>query len=194
MSIRNKLVYVCSPLAGDMDGNIKKAIHYCREIVRTDPTAVPIAPHIYCTRFLNDNIPAERAAGLDIGLALLAVCSEIWVYGIENPSEDMKAEIQYAKSHGIKIITKPRLISLPKSGKPKPVIDPDRVKFWKETYQDLNKTCPTFYGDSHLVRKLSQLERQTPEIETKSLEELSDHYACIRALQLIIKEKQLTPV
>ena len=36
-----------------------------------------------------------------MGIALLSMCSEIWVYGIDNPSEGMKAEIEYAKEHGI---------------------------------------------------------------------------------------------
>lgn len=192
MAIRNKLVYICSPLAGDMESNIKKAIHYCREAVKSDPNVVPIAPHIYCTRFLDDNVPAERAAGLDMGLALLAVCSEIWVYGIDKPSEGMKAEIQYAKTHGIRIIAKPRLINLPSQNRAKPVIDPDRVQFWKETYLELNKTCPGQYGDAHLRRKLTNLRNQESDYDDRSLEDRSEYYACLRALEIIMQEKSLT--
>ena len=37
------------------------------------------------------------------GLSLLAMCDELWVYGIENPSEGMRSEIEYAKQHQIPI-------------------------------------------------------------------------------------------
>lgn len=191
MAVRNKLIYVCSPLAGDINGNIKKAIYYCRDIMKTDQTAVPIAPHIYCTRFLSDNIPAERAAGLDISLALLAVCSEIWVYGMNNPSEGMKTEIQYAKTHGIKIVEKQRLANLPKQKRTKPIIDPDRVQFWKKTYLDLNKTCPDRYDDIHLKRQLANLKNQESEYQRRSTEDQSEYYACIRALESILREKSI---
>lgn len=62
-----------------------------------------IAPHVYFTQFLDDTKPEERAAGMDMGLSLLAMCDELWVYGIENPSEGMRNEIEYAKQHQIPI-------------------------------------------------------------------------------------------
>lgn len=36
------LVYICSPLAGDMDGNMEKARRYCKFAVRSG--AIPLAP------------------------------------------------------------------------------------------------------------------------------------------------------
>ena len=41
----------------------------------------PIAPHLYLPRCLDDNEPAERAAGTAAGLAFLAVCDEVWQWG-----------------------------------------------------------------------------------------------------------------
>ena len=38
---------------------------------------------------------------MELGISLLGICSELWVYGMDNPSEGMKAEIEYAKEHGI---------------------------------------------------------------------------------------------
>ena len=99
--MRKRLIYICSPCRGDMEKNITKAQGYCREAVELFPDVVPIAPHVYCTQFLDDTQPEERAAGMDMGIALLSMCSEIWVYGMENPSEGMKCEIEYATEHGI---------------------------------------------------------------------------------------------
>lgn len=101
--MRKKLVYICSPCRGEVEKNIAKAQGYCREAVELFPDVIPIAPHVYFTQFLNELEPAERAEGMEMGIALLDMCSEIWVYGMDNPSEGMKAEIEYAKEHGITI-------------------------------------------------------------------------------------------
>lgn len=96
-----KRVYICSPLRGDMERNIIKAQGYCREAL--DMGVLPIAPHVYFTQFTSDLIPKERALGLKLGKELLLTCSEVWVYGIQNPSEGMKGEIELAKSYGIPV-------------------------------------------------------------------------------------------
>lgn len=101
--MRKRFIYICSPCRGDVDKNIQKAQGYCREAVELFPDVVPIAPHVYCTQFLNDEIPEERAAGMDMGLALLDMCDEIWVYGLDNPSTGMAREIEYAKENGIPV-------------------------------------------------------------------------------------------
>lgn len=101
--MRKRFIYICSPLRGEMEKNIIKAQGYCREAVELFPDVVPIAPHVYCTQFLDDTNPQDRAVGMELGIAMLDMCSELWVYGIENPSEGMKAEIAYAKEHGIPV-------------------------------------------------------------------------------------------
>ena len=101
--MRKKLVYICSPCRGDIEKNIEKAQRYCREAVELWDDVIPIAPHVYFTQFLDDTKQEERAAGMDMGLSLLAMCDELWVYGIENPSEGMRNEIEYAKQHQIPI-------------------------------------------------------------------------------------------
>lgn len=58
--MRNRLIYICSPLRGDIEKNIQKAQGYCREAVDLWPDVIPIAPHVYCTQFLDDTIPQER--------------------------------------------------------------------------------------------------------------------------------------
>lgn len=173
-----------------MSANIQKAINYCKEAIRIDSRAIPIAPHIYCTQFLDDTIPSERAAGLDMGLAMLSKCSEIWVYGINNPSEGMKAEIQYAKSHGIKIIAKPRAESIYPTNRPKPTPDPDRIDFWKSSYLGLNESCPEMFGHSDLIRKLHDLRTKESEFDTKPDTERTDYYACVAGLEHAIAALQ----
>lgn len=97
-----KKVYICSPCRGDYEKNIQKAQGYCREAVYMG--VIPIAPHVYLTQFLDDTIPAERSTGLSLGLELLKDCDEVWVYGIQNPSEGMKAEIELANKIGIPVV------------------------------------------------------------------------------------------
>ena len=98
-----KLVYICSPCRGDYEKNISEARYICQIVMNHYPDAIPIAPHIYFTQFLDDNNPDERSRGMEAALALLDMCDEIWVYGIYNPSEGMRAEIEYARKNGIKI-------------------------------------------------------------------------------------------
>ncbi len=99
--MRKRFIYICSPCRGDIEKNITKAQGYCREVVELFPDVVPIAPHVYCTQFMDDTNPKERALGMELGLSLLGICSELWVYGMDNPSEGMKSEIEYAEEHGI---------------------------------------------------------------------------------------------
>lgn len=101
---RSRLVYICSRYRDDPDRNVQKAQEYCREALELWPDVLPLAPHVYFTQFLSDSVPRERALGLAAGISLLDICDELWVYGIQNPSEGMAAEITYAKEHGIPII------------------------------------------------------------------------------------------
>ena len=95
-----KLVYVCSPLAGDINGNIEKAVHYCAYAAQQG--VVPLAPHTIFTRFLNDTIPEQREQGLKMGIELLKHCDELWCCG-DKISVGMRNEIIYAGDHGIRI-------------------------------------------------------------------------------------------
>ena len=95
-----KKIYICSPLRGDYEENIQKAIGYCREVALAGD--LPIAPHVYCTQFLDDTKPEERKRGMAIGAELLELCSEVRVYG-DRISEGMQAEIRRAEALGIPV-------------------------------------------------------------------------------------------
>lgn len=93
-------VYICSPLRGDYEKNIQKAIEYCRKVANEGYT--PIAPHVYCTQFLDDTKPDERKRGLEIAMEMLELCDCVWVFG-DHISEGMKQEIEMAKRLGIPV-------------------------------------------------------------------------------------------
>ena len=93
------MIFICSPFAGDTVRNIQKAQLYCRKAV--DEGYIPIAPHLFFPQFLKDDDPKERELGLKMGLALLDLSDEMWVFG--NPSPGMAVEIAYATEHHIPI-------------------------------------------------------------------------------------------
>lgn len=93
-----KMVYICSPLRGDYGQNIKNAVRYCE--IAAGLGVLPLAPHTIFTQYLNDTIPVQRQMGLDLGLALLEKCDELWVMG-QQISEGMRGEIAQAQARGM---------------------------------------------------------------------------------------------
>lgn len=85
------LVYVCSPLAGEIEENIRKAREYSKFVAFQGNT--PIAPHI--TELFNDTIPEERELGLSLGVDYLHKANELWVFG-DRISNGMANEIKIA--------------------------------------------------------------------------------------------------
>ena len=92
------IIYVCSPLRGDVKRNINKAIGYSRYVYVKG--GIPLAPHTIFTQFLDDEDEDERNAGIDMGLELLNICDELWAFG-DKISEGMLNEIESAKLLGI---------------------------------------------------------------------------------------------
>ena len=71
-----KKIYVCSRLEGNIEKSIQKTKKYCEYVVKACG-AVPIAPHIYFTQVLDDDILEGRAFGTLAGLQLLSECDEL---------------------------------------------------------------------------------------------------------------------
>lgn len=90
-----KMIFVCSPYRGDIEGNIARAHRYCRFVARSE--AVPMAPHTIFTQWLDDNDKEEREAGIYLGLEVLSRCDEVWVFG-RHITEGMSKEITTAYS------------------------------------------------------------------------------------------------
>ena len=53
-----KLVYICSPLRGEYEQNIKHAIRYCE--IAAGLGVIPLAPHTLFTQYPNDTVAAPR--------------------------------------------------------------------------------------------------------------------------------------
>lgn len=94
-------IYVISPYAGDIEKNVANAIGYCKYVM--EKGYMPLASHLYFTQMTNDDIPEERKLGLSMGLELLAICDEAWVFYENRISSGMAGEISRAKELGIPI-------------------------------------------------------------------------------------------
>ena len=98
-----KKVFVCSPfrpLSNDpqtreveKEDNLRRARQGCRMV--SDLGGIPIAPHLYFPQFLDDGTEEERATGIEMGLALLDKCDEMWIFG-NRITEGMAREISQA--------------------------------------------------------------------------------------------------
>ena len=113
-SIAPKAVYVCSPFRptavseadreAEQRSNIERALKACRILAMVG--IQPLAPHLYFTRFLKDDVAAERDAGMRFTLSWLEQADELWVFG-ERVSDGMAQEIAKAKELGKPVHTLP---------------------------------------------------------------------------------------
>ena len=88
------LVYICSPLSGDVPGNTEKARRFCRFAL--EQGQIPLAPHLLFPQFMNDGVPEERELAIFMDIVLLGKCSELWVFG-DLITEGMNTEIEVAR-------------------------------------------------------------------------------------------------
>ena len=95
-----KLVYICSPYAGDTVNNIRFARAAC--LYAAEHGCAPIAVHLLYPQLLDDAIPPQRELGIRMGLRVLASCDELWICG-ERISHGMSCEIAEAVRLGIPI-------------------------------------------------------------------------------------------
>ena len=77
----NKLVYIASPLSGDVERNLDFARQACRFAISQDVT--PFAPHLLYTQ-------------------MLELCEELWLCG-DRISAGMEGERKLAESLGIPV-------------------------------------------------------------------------------------------
>lgn len=94
-----KKVYVCAPLRGNVESNLKKVRAYTEYALRCG--TAPVVPHFYAL-CLDDNDPKDREIGLAAGLSLLWFCDELWLFG-DTVTEGMRAELQFCKNLNIRI-------------------------------------------------------------------------------------------
>lgn len=92
-----KLIYVASPYAGDIKRNTEYAKEACRHVMNEGHAF--FAPHLLYPHILNEYNPKERQLGLNMGLAMLKSCDELWCFG-GYISEGMNAELAEAHRLG----------------------------------------------------------------------------------------------
>ena len=92
-----KRVYVCAPLGGNIEENLKKVKTYTAYALRCG--TAPVVPHFYA-ECLDDNNPKDREIGLAAGMSLLWLCDEVWVFG-DTVTDGMRAELKFCQNLNI---------------------------------------------------------------------------------------------
>lgn len=92
------MIYVCSRYRAEtreqLHMNIELAKHTCQTIANGG--GIPIAPHLYFPRFMNDDMPQERYFGMEAGKRLMEQCVSFHVVTVDRMiSEGMSEEIKY---------------------------------------------------------------------------------------------------
>ncbi len=95
----NKLCYICSPYRGNTERNVA----YAKELTRIalDNGYAPIAPHLYLTQVLNEEVPEQREIGMGAGMEILHQCRYIIIGSRFGISEGMSGEIDAAIDAGL---------------------------------------------------------------------------------------------
>lgn len=102
-----KIVYIAHPISGDVPGNLEKIRLIVREINLTQLDILPFAHYFVDCYALNDDIPAERARGIENDKIFLRAgfINELWLYG-DRISTGMVHEISLAVELGILVVSK----------------------------------------------------------------------------------------
>ena len=87
-------VFICSPMKGDVEKNLKLAKFAARGLIGSG--YIPIAPHLYFPQFLDDNDQYERIKGIKMGVELMKECDRMWIIGT-TITNGMEYEINEAK-------------------------------------------------------------------------------------------------
>lgn len=87
-------VFICSPMKGDVEKNLKLAKFAARVLINSG--YIPIAPHLYFPQFLDDSDQYERIKGIKMGVELMKECDRMWIIGT-TITNGMEYEINEAK-------------------------------------------------------------------------------------------------
>ena len=93
-----KIVILESPFAGDVERNTEYARRAMLDSLMRGEA--PMASHLLYTQVLDDNIEAERAMGIEAGLAWRDVAEATVVYIDHGISKGMKYGIDKAEADG----------------------------------------------------------------------------------------------
>ena len=95
-----KLVYISSPLFGDVKRDHSLAWHACRMAMARGNT--PFSSHLLYSQMLDCNDPAQRELETRMSGQMLSLCDELWLCG-DVISPGMAADEQLAKEQAIPV-------------------------------------------------------------------------------------------
>lgn len=98
-----KIVYMAHPVRGDVSGNLAAARRWVKWIEDNNHDIAVVANWIIECEIYDDGNVEERARGIERNLAVIERCDEVWLVG-ERISEGMAAELDFAKSRGIRTV------------------------------------------------------------------------------------------
>lgn len=96
-----KVVYLCHPVSGDIEANLRSARDWVRWAETYHDVAIVASWIIEC-EIWDDNNPTHRAAGLCRDLAVLERCDEVWLVG-PRVSEGMQREANHGLDVGLEV-------------------------------------------------------------------------------------------
>lgn len=95
------LVIIESPFAGDIESNIAYARKCVADSVHRGEA--PICSHLLFPQVLDDDIPGERALGIEAGLAWYRVADKCVVYADRGWSNGMRQGVARATACGVEV-------------------------------------------------------------------------------------------
>lgn len=96
------LAFVSSKYKGDVNENTQKAIEYGKKAIQMG--FIPIIPHLYLPKLLDDNDPDDRKKAQDMCLQLILVCDVFMQCGDMPDNSFMVEELAQALRTDIRII------------------------------------------------------------------------------------------
>ncbi|WP_432748389.1 DUF4406 domain-containing protein [Pectinatus frisingensis] len=88
-------IFICSPYRDNIQTNTEIALKAAKAVMKLG--YIPIVPHLYFTRFLDEDNQKERDLGIASGIDWMQSCKEIWIIG-NRITEGMKLELQAAQN------------------------------------------------------------------------------------------------
>lgn len=92
------MIYICSRYRADSTEELRRNIEVAKQVCQSvaKAGAIPIAPHLYFPRFLDDSMPEDRYFGMGAGKRLMGQCVSFHVVTVDGViSEGMQEEIEY---------------------------------------------------------------------------------------------------
>lgn len=96
---KKKLIYICSPYAGDTEANIQIAKLFSQKV--TKKGHLPICVHLFLEKVTGLSEWQNRKELLKQAIEYLKICDEIWINSTFGISKGMQQEINKAKELNI---------------------------------------------------------------------------------------------